>query len=115
MIKQSTYLLVVLLLVVACAVGMSPEQKIDRGYKASSASVRGTSVLLNRHEISSTEAERVEILGRTAKAGLDADKEQLKKCRATPGAVCDSTAASINLYSGVLTELETYLKAKEGK
>lgn len=112
-IRQLCYLWL-LLLIVACA-GMTPEQKIDRGYKASSASVRGASALLNRHAISSADAERVEVLGRTAKAGLDADKEHLAKCHATPGAVCDDITASVDLYSGVLMQLETYLKAKEAK
>lgn len=101
--------------VVACATGMTQEQKLDQSYKTSLAAVKGASVLLNRGAISSGEAARVELLGRTAKAGLDADKEQLAKCRATPGAVCDDTAASVNLYSGVLNQLEIYLKAKEVK
>lgn len=105
--KMLTYIL--LLLVVGCAT--TPEQQLDKGYKTSSATVKSTTVLLDRGVIPSSEAQRVKDLGSTSKAGLDAGKDQLAKCRATPGAVCDNTAASINLYSGVLGQLETYLKA----
>lgn len=108
-----TYAAIFLLFVVtACA---TPEQTLENGYKSASASVRGTTALLNRGAISSAEAARAETVGRAAKAGLDLGKDQLAKCRATPGAICTNAAANINLGAGLLGELETYLKAQEAK
>lgn len=108
---RSTALLLFVMLA-ACA---TPEQTLHNGYKAASATVQSTTVLFNRGAISSTEAARVEALGRTAKEGLDAGKNQLVLCRTNPGVPCASATANINLGASVLNELETYLKAKEGK
>ena len=104
----------VLGLLVACA-GQTPEQVLDAGYKSASVTVRATTMLLTRGAISSTEAEKAHTLGVTAKETLDEGKAQLVICRATPGAVCEGGNANIQLGSGVLLQLETYLKAKEPK
>lgn len=104
--------LVLFVLLAACAT--NPELTLQNGYKSSSATVQSTTVLVQRDQISTADAQNVLTLGKTAKATLDAGKEDLKKCRATPGAKCDSIS-NINLGAGVLQNLETFLKSKEGK
>lgn len=111
-----TIALLATLALAACATGSTPEQKIDQGYKTASATVRGTTVLMDRDLAPAKEGQRVHDLGVIAKQGLDDDSAKLAACRAkgTPEkpAVCDDANASISLYSGVLQQLETYLGAK---
>jgi uncharacterized lipoprotein len=109
--KQLLYALVLILLA-GCA--FTPEAKLLKGYETSLAVVQGTTVLVSRDAISVPEAERVHALGTTSKAVLDSAKESLKACRAS-GGKCDGAIANINLGSGVLMELENYLKAKGSK
>lgn len=105
-------LIYALILVLAgCAV--QPEVVLKRGYDASSATVRSTTVLVTRDQISVKDAEAVKALGTTAKATLDQGKTDLAKCRATPGANCN-VQPNITLGAGVLQQLEDYLKAHEG-
>lgn len=101
--------LVLLVLLTACA--NNPELTLLRGYQASSATVKTATTLVNRDQISVTEAENVKTLGTTAKATLDAGSADLKKCRATPGMNCN-VQPNIQLGAGVLQQLEDYLKAK---
>jgi hypothetical protein len=105
--------LFLVLLLVGCAT--SPEAKLVQGYKSATAVVKGTTVLVNRDQISVTDAENVHALGTTSKATLDSGKEALKACRATPGATCTAAVANIDLGAGVLMQLENYLKAREAK
>ena len=106
-------LFVLLLFLTGCAT--SPEAQLLKGYQSTSAVVQGTTVLVNRDQISVPDAEKVLSLGETSKQVLDSGKEALKACRATPGAKCTGAVANINLGSGVLMQLENYLKAREAK
>lgn len=92
----------------------SPEAKLRQGYQAASAVVVSTTVLVNRDAISVPEAERVHSMGTTAKQTLDAGKLALTACKAVKTS-CAGAVANINLGSGVLLELESYLKAREAK
>ena len=103
----------ILILLAGCAT--TPEAKLVQGYKSATAVVKGTTVLVNRDQISVTDAENVHALGITSKSTLDSGKEALKACRATPGATCAGAVANIELGSGVLLQLENYLKAREAK
>lgn len=96
-----------ILLLVACA---TPEQTLKRGYEGLNASVKATTVLVNRDAITVKDAENALALGESGKAMLDSGKESLIKCRATPGAKCTAAVSNINLGSGVLMQLENYLK-----
>ena len=106
------YVAFLCLLLAGCA--FTPEAKLLKGYETSSAVVQGTTVLVNRDAISVPEAERVHALGTTSKEVLDSAKASLAACRAI-GGKCDGAIADINLGSGVLMELESYLKARKAK
>lgn len=104
-----------LLFLSACAA--NPELVLQRGYKASSATVRSTTILVDRDQISVKDAENVKTLATTAKATLDAGSVELAKCRAAqkanPALDCN-VQPNIALGAGVLQQLEDYLKAHEG-
>lgn len=104
-----------LALLVGCATG--PEAKLKQGYDTASASVRTTTTLVKRDAITVPQAERVETLAKVAKQTLDDGAARLKACRAlqvtNPAAKCDSATANIELGSGVLMELEKFLKDRE--
>jgi hypothetical protein len=105
-------LLAVLLLALAgCA--LTPEATLKQGYDTASGAVRTTTVLVNRDAISVPQAERVEAMARMSKQTLDDGAERLRQCRAIPEAKCDGAIANINLGSGVLMELEKFLKDRE--
>jgi hypothetical protein len=108
--------LMLLVLLVACA-GLTPESKLERGYHTVSASAKAATVLLQRGLISPDEAQRALELGEIGKASLDAGKTRLRACRdaeATGQKVdCDSAVSTIDLGSGVLAQLETYLSRIE--
>ena len=110
-LRNTAFLLIVLL--AGCAI--SPEAKLVQGYKAATGVVTSATILVNRDQISVPDAENVLSLGTTSKSVLDSGKDALKACRAVPGATCDGAIANINLGSGVLIELENYLKAREAK
>ena len=95
----------------ACAT--SPEAMLKQGYDTASGAVRTTTVLVNRDAISVPQAERVEAMSRLSKQTLDDGAERLRQCRAIPDAKCDGAIANINLGSGVLMELEKFLKDRE--
>ncbi len=110
---KSYYLIALLVCLAGCAI--TPEAKLVQGYKSATAVVKGATVLVNRDQISVKDATNVHTLGTTSKSVLDGGKDALKACRTTPGAKCDSAIANIDLGSGVLLQLENYLKAREGK
>lgn len=112
---MKTLYALIFLVLVGCAV--QPEVVLKRGYDASSATVKSTTVLVNRDQISVDDATKVKTLGTTAKATLDAGKTSLAQCRAAqkanPALDC-SVQPNITLGAGVLQQLEDYLKAHEG-
>ncbi len=91
----------------------TPEMTLQRGYKIVEGSAKTANVLLDRHAISSDEAARVHAIGSTGQASLDAGKKALEACRAAGGTKCSGAVANINLGSGVLQELETYLESMQ--
>lgn len=107
----------------ACAVmAGKPENTLKAGYGIASTQVRTTTVLVDRDAISVAEAKRLRALGAVAKETLDDGAEKLRQCRAleagkAPGSksLCGSAVTNINLGSGVLRELETFLEAREQK
>ena len=110
--KTLRYVLFLIVLALpACA--LTPEQQLREGYRTASSVVKATTVLTNRDAISVDEAERVSSMAKTSKVTLDAGSDALKRCRAIEGAKCDGAIANINLGSGVLMELENFLKKRE--
>lgn len=109
---QKIFLIAAALCLTACA-SATPEQILMRGYQSSSATVKSTTTLVQRDQISTRDAQNVLMLGKTAKATLDQGKADLAKCRATVGAKCDAVP-NINLGAGVLQNLDDYLKTHEG-
>ena len=117
MLRQTrTYVL--LLLLAGCA-GLSPEAKLKAGYDSASVMVKTTTVLTDRDRISIKDAENVSTMSKTGKATLDSGATKLAECRAaeaasgtTDNSQCSAAFSTINLGSGVLLELEKYLKER---
>lgn len=86
-----------------------------RGYNTADAVVVGATLLVNRDQLSVTDATNVHTLGVTAKATLDGGKDALKACRAIPNSDCKGASATIDLGAGVLGQLEAYLLKMEVK
>lgn len=107
--------LAALVMLAGCAI--TQEAKLKQGYDTASASVRTTTVLVRRDAITVPQAERAEQLARIGKQTLDDGAQRLRICRALqvtkPETKCDDATANINLGSGVLMELEKFLKDRE--
>ena len=108
--RQLTALWITLIFLAACT---TPEATLKRGYDIVSGSARTATVLVQREAITPDDGQRILIIGDTSKASLDSGKEALKACRAAGGTKCARAVANINLGSGLLLELEKYLKANE--
>lgn len=110
-------LIYALILAILAGCAVQPEVILKRGYDASSATVKSTTVLVDRDAISVKDAQAAHDLGVTAKATLDAGAATLKACRAAqkanPALDCN-VQPNIQLGAGVLQQLEDYLKAHGG-
>lgn len=102
----------VLLLLTACAT-MTPEAKLKKGYDTATAVVTSTGVLLDRHQISSSQAERVYNVSGIAQTSLDAGRDELETCRALGKKDCGTAVTNIDMGAGLLLELEKFLEAQQ--
>jgi hypothetical protein len=115
---RNALIYVFLVLLAGCA-GLSPEAKLKAGYDSASGFVRTATVLTDRDRITVQDAENVSAMSKTGKATLDSGATKLAECRAaeaasgtTDNSQCSAAFSTINLGSGVLLQLEKYLKER---
>lgn len=93
--------------------GLTPEQKLERGFSSVEATAIATTRLLDAEVISSTQAKRVFTIGTISHGSLVDGERKLIECRAAGNKDCDNAVSEIDLGSDMLLQLERFLEEQE--